>query len=138
MGKTQSIGYRNCFRFNLQINQSNVTEIKINYTWSKAYRNNIMIGLINAQSIKGKDLLIKDVLCKDNIDACIILETWLRDNEEDTSWTQTTVLNNNDYKLQISDRKKNRRGGRLALVTKQAINTQALASGTLTSFKYAL
>ena len=48
-GKQTKQGYRNCFRFNLQANQSNVTEIKINYTWSKAFRNNIMIGLINAQ-----------------------------------------------------------------------------------------
>ena len=68
-GKHTKQGYRNCFRFNLQVNQSNVTEIKINYTWSKALRNNITIRLINAQSIKGKDLLLKDVLCKDNIDA---------------------------------------------------------------------
>ena len=97
--------YRNCFRFNLQVNQSNVTEIKINSTWSKAFRNNIMIVLINAQSIKGKYLLSKDVLCKDNIDACIIIEMWLKDNEENTAWTETTLLNNNDFKLHISNRK---------------------------------
>ena len=49
----------------------------------------------------------------------------------------TTVLSSNDYKLHISNRK-SRRGGGLALVTKQAINTKALASGTLMSFKCAL
>ena len=64
-----------------------------------------MIGLINAQSIKRKDLQLKDVLCEGNIDACFITETWLRDNEEDTAWTQTAVLNNDDYKLHISNRK---------------------------------
>ena len=64
-----------------------------------------MIGLINTQSIKEKDLLLKDVLCKENIHACIIKETWLRDNEEDTAWTQTTVLDNKNYKLHISNNK---------------------------------
>ena len=49
---------------------------------------------------------------------------------------KTTVLNNNDYKLNISNRKKERVG--LALVTKQAINFKVLASRTLTSFQYAL
>ena len=70
-----------------------------------------MIGLINTQSIMGKDLLLKDLLCEDNIDACIITETWLRDNEEDTAWTQTTVLNNDNYKLHISNRKKKQERG---------------------------
>ena len=39
-----------------------------------------------------KDLLLKDLLCEGNKDACIITETWLRDNDKDTAWTQTTVL----------------------------------------------
>ena len=95
--------------------------------------NNIMTGLINAQSIKGKDLLLKDLLCEDNIDTCIITETWLSDNKEDTAWTQTTVLKNDQYKLHICNKKEE---GWLVLVTKQGINTKALASRTLTSFEY--
>ena len=47
-----------------------------------------MIGLLNAQLIKGKDIMLKDVPCKDNIDVCIIVETWLRDNEDNIAWTQ--------------------------------------------------
>ena len=119
---------------NLQVNQSNVTQIKINYTWSKAFRNNVMIVLSNEQSIKGKDLLLKDLLCEYNIDACIIMNTWLRDNEEGTAWTQLSkTIMSTSY---TSPTVKTVVGG-LALVTKQGINITVLASGTLTSFEYA-
>ena len=44
-GKHSKQGYRNGFGLYLQVNQSNVTESKINYTWSKAFRINVMIGI---------------------------------------------------------------------------------------------
>ena len=59
-----------------------------------------------------------------------------RNNGNDTAWTQTIVLNNDNYELHISNRK-SRRGVGLALVTKQGINTKALVLGALTSFEYA-
>ena len=48
------------------------------------------------------------------LDALIITETWLQDNEEDNQWNKSSEFNTNEYQIQITNRI-NKRGGGICL-----------------------
>ena len=50
----------------------------------------------------------------------LFTETWLRNNDEDRTWLDCSVLNNNDYKAKTSNRA-DRIGGGIALIHKDSI-----------------
>ena len=69
-------------------------------------RDNISILLINAQSIKNKDILlaeyIHDIM---NIDVCVVPETWLdKNSDEVNAWTSTCELTKHGYCLDAISR----------------------------------
>ena len=100
---------------------------------TKKNRTNITLGTINIQSIKSKELQIIDLLEDYSLDALIVTETWLTNNEIDTQWLETTPLNRNPYSL-IHANRPNGRGGGLALITKKCYTVKEVKNGSYPSF----
>ena len=42
----------------------------------------INIGLVNTRSVKNKDIWLKQVLTEEDVDLCVLTETWLNDNDQ--------------------------------------------------------
>ena len=67
------------------------------------------LGLINVRSIKSKDKALLNYTSEHIFDAIIIIETWLKDNDD--IWKNVTCLNRNEYHLLCSDRPEIKQGG---------------------------
>ena len=78
---------------------------------------NIKVKLANKQSIKNKDLILYDYLQSNDTDICILTETWLQNCDSDEIWLDMTDLNNNKFKMGVSNRI-NQLGGGIAIITK--------------------
>ena len=72
--------------------------------------------MVNARSIKNKDLILHQYLIEKDIDVCIVTETWLGLTDIDEIWYENTVLNKNQSQLFPSNRQ-GCQGGGIALVT---------------------
>ena len=66
---------------------------KTSATGIKQQTEKINIMLTNAQSIKSKELQLYKVIQEENIDLCVVSETWLSNNVEDDTWVKCSVLN---------------------------------------------
>ena len=66
--------------------------------------------LLNAQSIKNKELVLYGQLIHHNVDLCILTETWLSKNVSYMTWLHCTVLNKDLYQMLTSNRT-GRKGG---------------------------
>ena len=75
---------------------------------------NLTMSLLNAQSIKNKELLLHGQLIHHDVDICVLTETWLSDSDLDRTWLQYTVLNKVPYQMFTSNRT-GRKGGGVAL-----------------------
>ena len=86
------------------ISQNNVAEISI--------------LLINAQSIKNKDILLAEYIHDINIDVCVVTETWLdKNSDEVNALISTCELTKHGYRLDAINRQT--RGGGLAIIYKR-------------------
>ena len=111
----------------------NLTKIKRN---NQKNSTNITLGTINIQSIKSKELQLIDLLEDYSLDALVVTETWLTNNEHDTQWLETTPLNRTPYNL-IHANRPNGRGGGLALITKNCYTVKEVKIGLYPSFEHA-
>ena len=93
------------------------------------------LSVLNAQSIKNKEILVMDYIIENRIEACIVTETWL--SEGDDIWISTSDFTKHDYNITVSNRQ-NRRGGDLTLIYKTTQNLQVLKEGATRSFEYAI
>ena len=64
-----------------------------------------MVSLANAQSIRRKDSILYGYLHSIKCDISVVTETWLRDDEADDAWIQSSDLCINEYNLFISNGK---------------------------------
>ena len=102
---------------------------------SKSYAHKVKISSVNARSVKDKDILIRSYLIEEDIDICIISETWLK--EEHQAWIDANELNNKGYRMSTSHRQ-GRSGGGLACVCKEQYKVKTKAAGERQSFQYAV
>ena len=96
------------------VNFANLINIK--YTSNPYYQSPnecVCVLLVNSQSIKNKDLCLKQYIQECRADLTIITETWLQ--EDDTIWLMSTELNNDGLKMETVNRT-NGKGGGLAKV----------------------
>ena len=100
------------------------------------YPANIKISTINVQSIKGKDLILRNYIDTNKIDLCVMSETWLTSQDSDKIWYESTTLNNDGLKISTANRK-DRQGGGLALIHKAHITTKLLQKAHLMTFEFA-
>ena len=93
--------------------------------------------LTNTQSIKSKELQLHKVIQEENIDLCVVTETWLSNNVEDDTWVKCSVLNNDNLKLANVNRI-SRKGGGTALVYSNNLKVIHLEDANKMSFEYAI
>ena len=98
---------------------------------------NIKVTLANIQSIRNKELILYDYLQSNDIDICIITKTWLQNCNSDEIWLEMTDLNNNEFKMGVSNRT-NQLGGGIAIITKSQLGQHKLDEGQKQSFQYAI
>ena len=96
----------------------------------------MQIVLINAQSLCSKGLLLYDYIKEENIDMCIVTETWIQNREEDKAWCNISELNNNNLMLHNINRETHRGGG-LALIFKSNLTISNLEIKKPNSFEAA-
>ena len=106
------------------INTSNLIYPKTNVAITQDYDyGQWSLSVINAQSIKNKEILIMDYIIENRIEACIVTEPWLSDG--DNIWISTSDFTKHNYNITVSNRQ-NRRGGGLALIYKTTQTLQVL------------
>ena len=98
---------------------------------------NINGTLANIQSIRNKDLMLYDYLQSNDTDICILTETWLQNCNSDEIWLDMTDLNNNEFKMGVSNRTNQLEGG-IAITTKSQLGQHKLDEGQKQSFQYAI
>jgi len=92
--------------------------------------------LLNCQSIRNKDLHVREAMLDCNSDIAILTETWLSNSDTDSLWVEASELNSNGLKMEVVNRT-NRPGGGLALVRKSHIKIKPGECGAKRSFEYA-
>ena len=99
---------------------SNLINIK---TSTKSVPNylEVRIATGNVQSLRNKDLILHQHICDNKIDLCVLTETWLSSKQNDKIWQSCTPLNNDPFRISISNRT-GQSGGGLALVYNKEIN----------------
>ena len=95
----------------------------------------LTMSLLNAQSIKNKELLLHGQLIHHDVDICILTETWLSDSDLDRTWLQYTVLNKVPYQMFTSNRT-GRKGEGVALISKSHLRVKQIGEGQLRSFQF--
>ena len=118
-------------------NKKNLVNVEITKNRPKALKtSNTRLALVNARSIKNKDLMLHHHLIEKDIDICLVTETWLGQTDIDKIWYESTVLNRNQFQLFPSN-SQGWWGGGIALVTKTNITTKLLDEGQLKTFQFA-
>ena len=118
-------------------NKNNLVNVEITRNRPKALKtSNTRFALVNARSIKNKDLMLHQHLIEKDIDICIVTETWLGQTDIDKIWYESTVMNRNQFQLFPSNRQGQQEGG-IVLVTKTNITTKLLDEGQLNTFQFA-
>jgi len=96
---------------------------------------NINIGLVNVRSVKNKDIWLKHQLIDEEIDICVITETWL--NDSNAEWITSTELNKDGFKMLNSFRRDGRRGGGISLVYKDNYKIKLVEEKHMRTFQSA-
>ena len=120
------------------VNYSNLTQVNItNDRRVRKFTKQLNIVLLNSQSIKNKDELIAEYLISNNIDACILIETWLTNSDNDKIWLECSEIGQNGYKINNINRK-DRKGGGLAIIYKNhlKVNIKKVVQHNLLSMHY--
>ena len=99
------------------------------------HENKVNISTINARSVKSSEVIIKDHLVDNDIDICVISETWLKDCDQ--AWIEGCELNKDGFRMQTANRKA-RTGGGLACIYRERYKVDQKMAGANTSFEYAL
>ena len=89
---------------------------------------------VNARSLKSRENLISEAIEEYKLNVLKITETWLQVNEEDNQWTKSSELNTYGYLIQTINRI-NRRGGGIALITKDETKITTLDTNNYRSFE---
>ena len=110
---------------------------KTSATGIKQHTEKVNIMLTNVQSIKSKELQLYKVIKEENIDLCVVTETWLSNKIEDDTWVKFFVLNNDNLKLANVNRI-GRKGGGIALVYCNNLKVRHLEDANRMSFEYAI
>ena len=133
-GKRLNISYRKLTQ------QHNTLNIDINCNdWGSDRdwkSDNMLIVLVNAQSLRSKELLLHDYIKEYNIDICIVTETWIQNTEEDKVWCEISALNSDNLMLHTINREEHRGGG-LVLISKSSLTISKLEIDKPNSFEAA-
>ena len=97
----------------------------------------VKIATANVQSIRNKDLILHQHIGDNEIDLCVLTETWLGNKQNDNIWKSCTPLNNDTFRISISNRM-GQSGGGLALVYNKVIKVTKISEQNRQTFQYAI
>ena len=111
-GKKLKTVYRKLIQQHNTLNIDNLISISCNDLCfnSDSNSDNMQIAVINAQSLRREELLLYDYIREDDIDICIVTETWIQNREEDKVWCDISALNNENLMLHNTNRETHRGG----------------------------
>ena len=112
------------------INRGNLLNIQISEVTIPKPNMQCKIAMVNAQSIRNKDILLTEEIATNNIDITLITETWLSDTPQDTAWLHQSDLLQAGYAISTHNRPT--RGGGLALLYKQNMKIKKSRLNTYT------
>ena len=78
-----------------KVDRNNLIEIQL--IQPKQHENKVKLLLLNARSVKCKDILIKEYIKEENADVCIINEIWLKDTDQ--TWINSCDLSTDRYNM---------------------------------------
>ena len=73
--------------------------------------------MANVRSLKSKELAVFNYMLEEKTDLMLLLDTWLRENDDDNIWNKASVLSNGNFNKNSVVRNTNNKGGGLALVS---------------------
>ena len=111
------------------VKRSNLITIKKNVLCDP----NIIIATINSQSIRTKELQIRDIIQDHALDVLLVTETWL--SAKDKNWCSVTDLNKHDLCLHTHNRQWGRGSG-LGLICKSHFKVKLFKKGDTPSFEF--
>ena len=118
------------------INRGNLLDIQISEVTIPKPNMQCKIAMVNAQSIRNKDILLTQEIATNNIDIMLITETWLKDTPQDTAWLHQPDLLQAGYAISTHNRPT--RGGGLALFYKQDMKIKKTKAQHLCTMEYAI
>ena len=118
------------------LNLDNLINISCNDLGFNSNSDNIEITLINAQSLRSKELLLYEYIRENNIEMCIVTETWLQNRDEDKAWCDISAFNNDNLVLHNINQETHR-GGSVALISKSNLTLTTQEIDKLSSFEAA-
>ena len=83
----RGIGYDNLIKMNFCLN----------HALHQLNNENFVVNLANVQSIRRKDSILYGYLHSIKYDISVVTETWLRNDEADDAWLQSSDLCINEY-----------------------------------------
>ena len=118
-------------------NPKNLVRVSIEVDISKDQPDmSLTFSLLNAQSVKNKDLIIHHQIVQNKTDILLLTKTWLTSKETDKICIDSSDLNKDRYKLTSAIRE-NRRGGSLALITKKDFKVKLDSNAEFRTFQFA-
>ena len=96
---------------------------------------NFTLTLVNIQSLKNKDTVLLNHLIEMKTDICIVMETWLKENDD--IWLECSDISRNGYKILTLNRNI-RKGGGLAIVYRSNINVLVIEANQTRSMECAI
>ena len=98
---------------------------------SKSREKCINIGCINTQSLRNKTDLFKECVLEDNLDICMVTETWFREDDS------VKRINSKPMGYNLYDTiRQNKVGGGTALLVRNNIKVDILRTGETTKFEF--
>ena len=99
----------------------------------------VRLMLLNARSIRNKDIEIGQYIHNNNIDLTIITETWINDSDHDKAWCMGTCLNLLDLTYENGYTRSERKGGGIAIVyNNKNVKLKLIKSGCTDSFEFTI
>ena len=80
--------------------------------------------------------MLHEYIVDNGIDACVVSETWLKNNDEDKAWVACSILNRDGNKISAANRL-DRTGGGLALIYNNKLKMENTAKENLETFEFA-
>ena len=106
------------------VNINNLPLIKLTPSVNREVKN-ILLNIINVQSIGNKEDRIRYELLFSEVDVSILTETWYENLEDDKARQASSPLNIYEYRLRVKNRKEGRGGG-IALVARREYGVNAV------------
>ena len=88
------------------------------------------MGTINARSMKNKQGIIHETIEEYQLNSTLITETWLKNNQDNDIWINSSDLNNGKYNMFIVNRPHHNSGGGITLITTDHLTVKNITQNT--------